>query len=284
MQQLVTRTVYNGPLFRPFRLCQFDRYLKSRAMEFHSHDCYQLVLVLKETFGFEFMEGNIEKMDIKRGEAGVVPPGILHIWNASRSNCETLTIMSDALSPQNYGDLSRVFGGTTRHPFKASINLAQAAPIIAELKTEFLRLRPGRAALVHSYLVALIALVVRDVIEKHTLQPGDHEGQLVQQALNYMEENYGKQIALSDIATQVSLSMSRFSEIFHSHTGMAPMQYLHNIRLARAKLFLSYSNLTISEIALQTGFKSLQYFSRVIRKKEGLSPFKMRQKLSSGPY
>ena len=53
---------------------------------------------------------------------------------------------------------------------------------------------------------------------------------------------------------------------------MSPNQYHLDLRLTKAKELLISTNLTINQIAGQTGFDSLFYFSRVFKKKNNMSP------------
>jgi Transcriptional regulator containing an amidase domain and an AraC-type DNA-binding HTH domain len=68
------------------------------------------------------------------------------------------------------------------------------------------------------------------------------------------------------------MGYSRFRKIFKETTGLSPNQYHLNLRLDKAKDLLTSTNLTINEVAYQTGFDSIFYFSRLFKKKNGLPP------------
>jgi AraC-like DNA-binding protein len=72
------------------------------------------------------------------------------------------------------------------------------------------------------------------------------------------------------------LSRARMFEIFKKETGLSPNDYLQRHRVDCCKELLSGTDRTITDIALETGFGSSQYFSRVFRKYCGLTPMEFR--------
>ena len=77
---------------------------------------------------------------------------------------------------------------------------------------------------------------------------------------------------LESMAKFCGYSESRFSALYRDIYQTSPMADLINIRLESAKLMLTYSNLTVSEVAEAVGFSSLYYFSKYFKKSTGKSP------------
>lgn len=77
---------------------------------------------------------------------------------------------------------------------------------------------------------------------------------------------------LESMAEFCGYSESRFSALYRDIYKVSPMADLISIRLESAKLMLTYSNLTVSEIAESVGFSSVYYFSKYFKKNTGLSP------------
>lgn len=77
---------------------------------------------------------------------------------------------------------------------------------------------------------------------------------------------------LESMANFCGYSESRFSALYREIYKISPMADLLSIRLESAKLMLSYSNLSISEIAESVGFSSVYYFSKYFKKSTGRSP------------
>jgi two-component system response regulator YesN len=101
-------------------------------------------------------------------------------------------------------------------------------------------------------------------------------------AIAYANQNYQRQIKLADVAAHVRLSVSRFCKTFRDDTQGTWTEYLNGLRIEKAKLALRTSELSIMQIAEETGFSDQGYFDRVFRKTVGISPREYRK--DSGTY
>ena len=92
------------------------------------------------------------------------------------------------------------------------------------------------------------------------------------EVLQYIEENYGRQIKLCELAEKAGVTEQHLCRLFKKSFGMRPMEYLTKLRIIHAKEMLIYSDKTISEIAKATGFTDNSYFTVVFKKYEGITP------------
>ncbi len=90
---------------------------------------------------------------------------------------------------------------------------------------------------------------------------------------NISNENFGVQ----DLADLLSISKSTLLRTVKKHSSMSVNHFIREIRLEHAKNKLEESNLSISEIAFQTGFSSPSYFIKCFRDRYGISPGEHRQ-------
>jgi len=104
-----------------------------------------------------------------------------------------------------------------------------------------------------------------------------HKNTIYSLAQRYIHQHYSENIALSDIATAVSVSETHLIRIFNKYAQTTPIAYLWDLRITQALELLIRTGLSISEVALQTGFKTSYHFSRRIREKTGLSPTEFRK-------
>ena len=95
-------------------------------------------------------------------------------------------------------------------------------------------------------------------------------------AEEFMRQNFEKPVSLREIAAIASLSVSRFIFLFRRFYGESPIRFLIRIRLERAAQLLAYQNLSIKEIAQETGFMDQLYFSRQFKNTFGKSPREFR--------
>lgn len=95
----------------------------------------------------------------------------------------------------------------------------------------------------------------------------------------YMQENYSTlNCKLNDIADAAALSPQHLTKLFKQYMQCTPVKYLWQLRGEKAIHLLKYSNLNISEITTECGFKDPYHFSRYIRRHYGKSPRDIRKR------
>ena len=106
------------------------------------------------------------------------------------------------------------------------------------------------------------------------------KGDMVQRAIHFMQENLNRKLRLSDIAREVRLSPSYFSNVFEEKAGSPPLRYLGYLRIQEACRYLDFTDLKISQISPLVGYEDALYFSRQFTKYMGMSPteYKARKK------
>lgn len=97
--------------------------------------------------------------------------------------------------------------------------------------------------------------------------------------INFIAEFYDQAIHLSDIAKSANISNSECLRCFSKQFQISPYQYLMNYRLEKARILLETSNLTISEIALETGFSQSSHFGKYFKNKFKTTPREYRKHL-----
>lgn len=99
----------------------------------------------------------------------------------------------------------------------------------------------------------------------------------IQDACSYIVENCEQDLTLDALADYVGFSPSYFSRIFKQATNFNFVEYLSLQRVKKAQLLLSDSDISITEIAYQSGFKSISTFNRVFHQLKGFSPSEYRK-------
>ncbi|RFB17430.1 AraC family transcriptional regulator [Bacillus sp. HNG] len=94
--------------------------------------------------------------------------------------------------------------------------------------------------------------------------------------MDYLSENLQSKITLEDIAQRFNFHPHYIIELFRKIYDTTPMNFLQDIRIEKSKEYLEFSSFTITEIAELIGL-SAPYFSRLFRKKEGISPTEYRE-------
>jgi AraC-like DNA-binding protein len=142
--------------------------------------------------------------------------------------------------------------------------------------------RQGRYFMLKSYLVQMLLLIIREQCEPMERPKGcafesANKKYVVEQVVNYIEDHYSEKISLDQIAENMYLSPFYISRIFKSETGSAPIRHLINIRLEKAMELLEngYTG-SIQEVAAQVGYDDAYHFSKLFKKRYGISPSQAR--------
>ena len=96
-------------------------------------------------------------------------------------------------------------------------------------------------------------------------------GPQIRSALTYMSEHIGSDLSLSDVAQSLYISPSYLTRLLKNATGRGFNDWLHLIRIGKAKKLLEQSSLHHYEIAERVGYKSYKIFSEYFLKLTGMS-------------
>jgi AraC-like DNA-binding protein len=92
------------------------------------------------------------------------------------------------------------------------------------------------------------------------------------ETVSYILVHLKEELSVSLLASLANQNVDYFSRAFKSYTGERPAKYIIEKRIERAQHLLATSRMSYSEIAFQTGFDSLSYFSKTFKKLVGMSP------------
>lgn len=100
-------------------------------------------------------------------------------------------------------------------------------------------------------------------------------------ALTIMEGNMEKPLSTHEIARSIDVSPRQMERLFARYLNASPNRHYVQIRLHKARTLIEGSRLSLIEIALACGFESHSHFSRIFKRRYGVSPYDMRSRLLS---
>lgn len=102
---------------------------------------------------------------------------------------------------------------------------------------------------------------------------------VVEKAKRYIQENYSKDLSLDEVSRAVNISPYYFSKLFKEETGENFIEFLTSLRMETAKKMLADKDVSIKEICIGVGYGDPNYFSRIFKKSEGITPTEYREGL-----
>lgn len=94
----------------------------------------------------------------------------------------------------------------------------------------------------------------------------------------YLECHYYNKVSLEEISKYVGMSRTYFSIFFKTHYKEGFSDYLTRLRVEKASVLLLHTDKSLPAIAAETGFKTVQYFTRAFKKVKGDTPAAFRRK------
>lgn len=102
---------------------------------------------------------------------------------------------------------------------------------------------------------------------------------LVEQMLTIINDNYQKDLSLSEVAEKLSVSTSYLSRLFKEKLHKNFKEYLTEYKIKKAKELLSDIGLSIHEVALKVGYNNPMQFTRMFKKYERITPAEYRERI-----
>ena len=110
--------------------------------------------------------------------------------------------------------------------------------------------------------------------EVHTNAPKKMDISLVK---SFLDEHYKEKLSLESVAGHFFIDKHYLARLFKEQYGVTLVTYLQQVRITHAKRMLRFTDKSIEEIGLECGIGELNYFSRVFKKLEGVSPSEFRR-------
>lgn len=243
------------------------------------HDGMELVFVRSGEACWEYPDHRLFR--VSGGHGVLFPPSHQHrIVNGVYTPCQLLWIefrpreaaMQEArlLPPDEIAalyDLARL----PTAPVRLSESLVRNLVALGGLLTDE-NVLLGSRMLTAEIRAKLYALLIDFWKVRATGRNGRAVSQVVRQAEQILRNELDSDDDIVTLSGRVGCGKSQLYQMFKEEVGMAPNDYRQRLRIKRSCEQLAHSDAHITEIAMQMGYSSSQYFSRVFRKYIGVTP------------
>ncbi len=234
----------------------------------HMHNQVEMIYFQKGSANVLY---NFQEFHIKEGELVLFFPHMIHAFQEIEPISYLLTIFESSVFPNFY----RCFNQQE----------IQGSPVISktllhsdvDYALEQLCTREElqqQTPLTESFLSIILAHLLQTFPLE--MQKDRSQQHFIYLALQYLNENFTKTVVLDQIAQELSMSRGHLSRSFNQFVGCSLTQYLHHLRIERAKDLLRSTDLPVTNVAGDCGFDSLSSFFRVFKSATHCSPKEFR--------
>jgi len=115
-----------------------------------------------------------------------------------------------------------------------------------------------------------ILSVLSEKLHTKNLQKDSYK--IISAGIKYLEHNDDQSLSIKDIAKLCNVSEVYFRRLFKKYSGMSPVEFRIKSRIEKAKIYLEYEGMSVSEISERLGFISPAYFTQQFKKYTGMTP------------
>lgn len=246
----------------------------------HWHEEAELTLIVR---GDSTYTVQLESEHVTVGDIVFVPPHVLHAVTTGGGDMESDTFVfhpnllgaatADVctlryLAPLSAQKLTPPAVIRKDHPA-----YDQLLRIICDMNRTWETRQVGWELMIKAHLLTALAVLMpyctKDSAE---LALRTEHAEKIKTALEFMDRNYGEEIAIADVAAACYFSQYHFMRFFKKYMGMSCGEYLKNLRLEKAAQAFARGNTVIMDVAMDAGFRNLSYFYREFQKKYGYTP------------
>ncbi|WP_438717655.1 response regulator [Enterococcus sp. AZ109] len=120
--------------------------------------------------------------------------------------------------------------------------------------------------------------VLEEVLQLVSVQPVEKQiSEATQQVIEIVRKDYSQDLNLKLVADELHLNAVYLGQLFKKEMHSSFAQYLNQVRIKKAQQLLLYSNQNINEIADETGYNNTNYFSKMFKKLNGITPKEFRE-------
>ena len=244
--------------------------LPENGIKPHSHPFCHMLYALKGEAAFT-CEGNEGRL--REGQIVLVPKDVKHAYkNDTDTIFEYLEIkfVPDHGLEEMLGRTGALFG-----------DKPLARSLFAQIVSEYDENGSASDEVTVTYLSALLNVLTEEI---RKTRPRDTRyidtasySNLSRRIISYLEERYADNFSLDELAENLDYNKTYLCKAFRDDTGTTITDMLSEIRIRRAAELITYSDLSLAQVASSCGFVSVSHFNRVFRKYVGITPGQCRR-------
>lgn len=234
----------------------------------HTHHDFEILQVIE---GELHVKTLTEDFVIGPGEIALFNPDTFHMLYSVQSYCILLAIQADpSFCSAHYPAIQHIqfdtANVTSNTPFQEALNMIQ---VCLNLGYNYCQNKKGFELRCVSDLYRLfsyfIVYVPYHLENESNVFHSKEKEQRFTRIINYIHQHYTEKITLSELAESENLSMTYLSHLFKDAAKTSFQEYLNSLRFEHALLLLKKTDMSITEICLESGFSDTKYLNKRLK-------------------
>ena len=258
---------------------------------FHSHPELELVYV-KESFGKRIIGNSVSNFEA--GDMVFLGSDIPHVWlndeiyyhNINKLKAQAIVVYfnKDIFGPAFYELKEAKKINSLFEKAKKGLSITGKSNKLIAQKLEQLVLKKDFEVIIGLFEILSVLSEAADIefinAESYSPTNDSFKKDRLSEVYQYVKENYKKEISLDEVAQIASLTPTSFCRMFKSKTKKNFIEYLNEIRISYACKHLIESDMSVSEIAYECGYKTVSNFNKLFKKNTGNTPKEYKNKIA----
>ncbi len=252
----------------------------------HVHEYFEILLCREGEFRLETGDASVR---LGVGDLAVIDPMEVHCTYALGAGENTYMVLKFVpelmySAEQPLYELGTVTAylrlrASHRRLFEArEVGRSGMGEIMERIFSEYTAQEFGYALSVRAEIMRLFVKILRDWHASGAPELPDAESMAqLQRAYEFIEANYAGEVTLAAVARHCNMSYTAFSRFFSKHAGHSFTEALLMTRVKKSMRLINSTDLSITEIAAQTGFSSTSHYIRSFKAVTGKTPLKYRE-------
>lgn len=258
--------------------------------DWHVHNAMEIIMPIENCYN---VYSSSDEFKAEPGDIIIIPPNEMHRLVSPPSGSRFIFLIDVSF-------MTGLQGFTSISPLIKSIlyiTPSEYGPIYNELyqllvqiRTEYFTSSHYYELTIHSHLLNFFVLLGQDHLNRVDMYSGLNSlmqkeyMQRFNNVLNYINEHFAEDLTLEDVADCSGFSKFHFTRLFKKYTDSTFYEYLVYRRIQEAEKLLADADMTITDVALYSGFSSISTFNRTFKQKKNCTPREFRAMCRNHPH
>ena len=250
----------------------------------HIHDDVEILVGYSGVLEIRFEK---DSMDIEEGDVVIINRRVPHATDYKVPYTSTI-LLQFRVEKLRYGEFENMnkylalmlCSGEREYYYfkKGDIRASEIASVINKMYDENTARERNYEMYVRGYVDILLGTLYRHEILNDISEHYDRDSvRKVWPAIEYIGENYNRDISIEQLASLLKLNSEYFCRLFKRATGVTSVEYINHVRIFKAEKLLTETKDSVLEIAMDVGFSTASYFNLVFKRYRGITPSEYRR-------